>query len=214
LLIDAEDSWYQKALDDICHEMMKKYNSKKALVYNTLQMYRKDRLEFLKNSHILAIENGYLLGIKFVRGAYMEKERERALKLGYPSPIQNSKVDTDNDFNTALEYAINNINTISIFCGTHNEESVKLLVSLMEKSGISPDDSRITFSQLYGMSDNISFNLANAGFNVAKYIPYGPVKFVMPYLFRRAQENTSVKGQTNREQMLIKQEQKRRKHQI
>jgi proline dehydrogenase len=214
LLMDAEDSWYQKALDDICHEMMKKYNSKKALVYNTLQMYRKDRLKFLKNSHILAIENGYMLGIKFVRGAYMEKERERALILGYPSPIQNSKVDTDNDFNTALEYAINNINTISIFCGTHNEESVKLLVSLMAKSGINPNDPRITFSQLYGMSDNISFNLANAGFNVAKYIPYGPVKFVMPYLFRRAQENTSVKGQTNRELMLIKQELKRRKRQI
>jgi proline dehydrogenase len=214
LLIDAEDSWYQKALDDICHEMMKKFNSNKALVYNTLQMYRKDRLDFLNYSHGLAIEYGYILGIKFVRGAYMEKERERALKLGYPSPIQNSKVDTDNAFNAALEFSINNLNRISIFCGTHNEESVKLLVSLMEKSGIKPNDLRITFSQLYGMSDNISFNLANAGYNVAKYIPYGPVKFVMPYLFRRTQENTSVKGQTNRELILIKQELKRRRHQL
>ncbi|HNV81537.1 MAG: proline dehydrogenase family protein [Tenuifilaceae bacterium] len=213
ILIDAEDSWYQQALDDICHEMMKMFNREKAVVFNTWQMYRKDRLDFLKQSTDRAIRDGYILGAKFVRGAYMEKERERAMKMGYPSPIQDTKAQTDADFNAALEFSVDNLNAVSIFCGTHNEESVELLARLMEQKGLERNDPRITFSQLYGMSDNISFNLAGMGYNVAKYIPYGPVKYVMPYLFRRAQENTSVKGQTNRELTLIRLEKKRRKKQ-
>ncbi len=211
ILIDAEDTWYQKALDDVVQEMMSRYNTKSVIVYNTLQMYRVDRLDFLKHTHKHALENGYLLGVKFVRGAYMEKERERALKLGYPSPIQPTKADTDKAFDDAQEYAFNHLSTISIFCGTHNEKSVQLLAELMEKGGIPKSDPRITFSQLLGMSDNISFMLANQGYNVAKYIPYGPVREVMPYLIRRAQENTSVKGQTGRELSLINQELLRRK---
>ncbi|HNS30484.1 MAG TPA: proline dehydrogenase family protein [Tenuifilaceae bacterium] len=213
ILIDAEDSWYQQALDDICHEMMKMFNRERAVVFNTWQMYRKDRLDFLKQSTDRAIRDGYILGAKFVRGAYMEKERERAMKMGYPSPIQDTKAQTDADFNAALEFSVDNLNVVSIFCGTHNEESVELLARLMEQKGLERNDPRITFSQLYGMSDNISFNLAGMGYNVAKYIPYGPVKYVMPYLFRRAQENTSVKGQTNRELTLIRLEKKRRKQQ-
>ena len=213
ILIDAEDSWYQQALDDICHEMMKMFNREKAVVFNTWQMYRKDRLDFLKQSTDRAIRDGYILGAKFVRGAYMEKERERAMKMGYPSPIQDTKAQTDADFNAALEFSVDNLNAVSIFCGTHNEESVELLARLMEQKGLERNDPRITFSQLYGMSDNISFNLAGMGYNVAKYIPYGPVKYVMPYLFRRAQEDTSVKGQTNRELTLIRLEKKRRKKQ-
>lgn len=213
ILIDAEDSWYQQALDDICHEMMKMFNRERAVVFNTWQMYRKDRLDFLKQSTDRAIRDGYILGVKFVRGAYMEKERERAMKMGYPSPIQDTKAQTDADFNAALEFSVDNLNVVSIFCGTHNEESVELLARLMEQKGLERNDPRITFSQLYGMSDNISFNLAGMGYNVAKYIPYGPVKYVMPYLFRRAQENTSVKGQTNRELTLIRLEKKRRKQQ-
>jgi proline dehydrogenase len=211
LLIDAEDSWYQKALDDVIHLMMAKYNKTDVIVYNTLQMYRTDRFDFLKISHNYALQNGFKLGIKFVRGAYMEKERERAQKHGYPSPIHANKQLTDNAFNNAQEYAFNNLDTISIFCGTHNEESVQKLADLMAANNIAPSDSRITFSQLYGMSDNISFMLAHHGYNVTKYIPYGPVREVMPYLLRRAQENTSVKGQTSRELSLINQEFKRRK---
>lgn len=211
ILIDAEDSWYQKALDEVVHEMMALFNIGKVIVYNTLQMYRVDRLDFLKKSHREALEKGYVLGVKFVRGAYMEKERERAHKLGYPSPIHPTKEDTDKAFDDAQEYAFNNLDTISIFCGTHNEKSVQFLANLMENAGVSKSDSRITFSQLLGMSDNISFMLGNKGYNVTKYIPYGPVKEVMPYLIRRAQENTSVKGQTGRELSLINQELIRRK---
>jgi len=211
ILIDAEDSWYQDLFDEVVEQMMEKYNKEKAIVYNTLQMYRWDRLNFLKESHKKAVDKGYYLGIKFVRGAYMEKERERAQLMGYPSPIQPDKESTDRDFNLALEYSIDNIDRISIFNGTHNEHSSRLLTELMEKRGLLPSDSRIWFSQLYGMSDNISFNIAAAGFNVAKYLPYGPVKFVMPYLLRRASENTSVKGQTGRELNLILAEIKRRK---
>ena len=211
ILIDAEDSWYQKALDDLVQEMMMKYNKENSIVYNTLQMYRIDRLNFLKQSHKHALDHDYKLGIKFVRGAYMEKERERAKKMGYPSPIYPTKNDTDMAFNDAQEYAFNNIDAISIFCGTHNEESVRLLAELMSKNSISTKDSRIKFSQLLGMSDNISFTLASLGYNVTKYIPYGPVREVMPYLIRRAQENTSVKGQTGRELSLISQEVSRRK---
>ena len=211
ILIDAEDSWYQDLFDKVVEQMMEKYNKEKAIVYNTLQMYRWDRLDFLKKSHKLAVDKGYYLGVKFVRGAYMEKERERAELMGYPSPIQPDKESTDRDFNLALEYSIDNIDRISIFNGTHNEYSSRLLTELMQKKGLQPNDSRIWFSQLYGMSDNISFNIAAAGFNVAKYLPYGPVKYVMPYLLRRASENTSVKGQTGRELNLILAEIKRRK---
>lgn len=211
ILIDAEDSWYQKAIDDVVREMMAEYNREQVLVYNTLQMYRTDRLNFLKDEYALAKDKGYKLGIKFVRGAYMEKERERALKMGYPSPIHPTKADTDKAFNDAQEFAFNHIDTISIFCGTHNEDSVNKLCQLMHDAGVKNNDRRITFSQLLGMSDNISFLLGHLGYNVTKYIPYGPVREVMPYLIRRAQENTSVKGQTGRELSLIKQELHRRK---
>jgi proline dehydrogenase len=211
LLIDAEDSWYQQALDVVVHKMMEKFNRDEVIVYNTLQMYRTDRLDFLKESHAHAIKNGYKMGMKFVRGAYMEKERERAQKKGYPSPIHANKDLTDKAFNDAQEYSFQNIDTISIFCGTHNEESVQRLAEMMAINNVAPNDKRVTFSQLFGMSDNISFMLAHKGYNVTKYIPYGPVREVMPYLLRRAQENTSVKGQTGRELSLLDQEFKRRK---
>lgn len=211
ILIDAEDSWYQDLFDRVVEQMMLKYNRQRAIVYNTLQMYRHDRLDFLKQSHAKAVEKGYYLGVKFVRGAYMEKERERAAQMGYPSPINPDKATTDNCFNSALEYSVDNIDNISIFNGTHNEYSSRYLTELMVKKGLSPNDSRVWFSQLYGMSDNISFNIAAAGYNVAKYLPYGPVNYVMPYLLRRAAENTSVKGQTGRELNLILTEIKRRK---
>ncbi|NHB70045.1 proline dehydrogenase family protein [Perlabentimonas gracilis] len=211
ILIDAEDSWYQKALDEVVRDMMAEFNKEQVFVYNTLQMYRTDRLTFLKEAYRDAKENGFKLGMKFVRGAYMEKERERAQKLGYPSPIHPTKEDTDQAFNDGQEFAFNHLDTISIFCGTHNEESVNRLCLLMQKGGVSKNDKRITFSQLLGMSDNISFMLGHLGYNVTKYIPYGPVREVMPYLIRRAQENTSVKGQTGRELSLIEQELKRRK---
>jgi len=211
ILIDAEDSWYQKALDDVVRDMMAEFNKEQVFVYNTLQMYRTDRLTFLQEAYRDAKENGFKLGMKFVRGAYMEKERERAQRMGYPSPIHPTKEDTDKAFNDAQEFAFNHLDTISIFCGTHNEESVNRLCQLMQDENVGKDDKRITFSQLLGMSDNISFMLGHLGYNVTKYIPYGPVREVMPYLIRRAQENTSVKGQTGRELSLIEQELKRRK---
>lgn len=210
ILIDAEDSWYQAALDDIIDQMMAKYNTEKTIVFNTLQMYRTDRLSFLRKIHNKAIDQGYTIGIKLVRGAYMEKERKRAAEKGYLSPIHETKSDTDRDFNAAVKYCIQNIDSISMFCGTHNEDSVLYTLMLMEQNGIAPNDSRIFFSQLLGMSDNITFNLAANGYNSSKYIPYGPVKEVMPYLIRRAQENTSVKGQTGRELTLIRNELARR----
>lgn len=213
ILIDAEDYCYQNIIDEVVREMMLKYNKSKAIVFNTLQMYRWDRLDFLRNELKRAQRDNYYLGIKFVRGAYMEKERERAKKLGYPSPIQPDKKSTDRDYNKALEFSVQNIEKIAIFNGTHNEHSSLYLTELMENYGIKRNDQRIFFSQLYGMSDHISFNLAEKGYNVAKYLPYGPVKNVMPYLMRRAEENTSVAGQTNREVELIKKELKRRKKQ-
>ncbi|MBE0637869.1 MAG: proline dehydrogenase family protein, partial [Bacteroidales bacterium] len=196
ILIDAEDSWYQKFIDDVVNEMMAKYNRQRAIVYNTFQMYRHDRLDFLKQSYEMAVKGNYFLGAKFVRGAYMEKERERAAQMGYPSPIQPDKEHTDNDFNAALKFCVDHIDRISIFNGTHNEFSSRYLTELMAEHNLPKDHPRIWFSQLYGMSDHISFNLAHAGYNVAKYLPYGPVKHVIPYLVRRAEENTSVKGQT------------------
>jgi proline dehydrogenase len=211
VLIDAEDSWYQRFIDEVVNAMMAKFNKEKAIVFNTFQMYRVDRLAFLKQSFEMAEAGNYFLGAKFVRGAYMEKERERASKMGYPSPIQPDKKATDRDYNAALKYCVERIGRISVFNGTHNEFSSTWLAGLMDEAGIAKDDKRIWFSQLYGMSDHISFNLANAGYNVAKYLPYGPVKHVVPYLVRRAEENTSVKGQTGRELRLIQSEKNRRK---
>jgi len=212
IMIDAEHSYYQKIIDMVCEEMMEKYNTEKAIVYNTIQLYRIDRLEFLKMIFQKACDKSYYLGIKFVRGAYLEKERERAKRLNYQSPVYYEKAQTDSDFNEALRFSIEHINRISIFNGTHNEESSKYLTILMSQAGLPNNDSRVWFSQLYGMGDNISYNLADKGYNVAKYIPYGPVKFVMPYLIRRAEENTSVKGQTSHELDLILKEMKRRKN--
>lgn len=214
LLIDAEYFRFQNIIDIVVSEMMEKYNKDEAFVFNTLQMYRKDRLQYLKNVHKIALTKNYKLGIKFVRGAYMEEERLLAKSNNYPSPIHNTKEDTDNDFDLGIEYTISNINTIETFCGTHNEKSCLALAELITKNNINSNDKRIWFSQLYGMSDHISFNLAKENFNVVKYIPYGPVKKVLPYLIRRAEENTSIKGQTNRELSLINTELKRRKNEI
>jgi proline dehydrogenase len=211
ILIDAEDSWYQPVIDQVTEQMMEKYNQKKAIVFNTYQMYRVDRLDYLKAAHQKAIQGKYFLGAKFVRGAYMEKERARAAEKGYPDPIQPDKESTDRDYNLALKYCVENLNSISIFNGTHNDYSSAYLPALMEEHGIAHDDKRIWFSQLLGMSDNISFNLAHSGYNVAKYLPYGPVNHVLPYLLRRAEENTSVKGQSGRELLMITKELKRRK---
>lgn len=211
ILIDAENSWYQNFIDEVTEQMMQRYNRNKAIVFNTLQMYRHDRISFLKSQYQKALEGNYFLGVKFVRGAYMEKERQRALTMGYASPIQPDKASTDRDFDAALTFCIENISNISIFCGTHNETSCLHLMNLIQQHNLDTSDPRIWFSQLYGMSDHISFNMAAAGYNVAKYVPYGPVKHVIPYLTRRAEENTSVKGQTGRELGLIKKELERRR---
>jgi proline dehydrogenase len=211
VLIDAEESWMQDAADDLVEEMMHRYNKEVTIVYNTLQMYRWDRFDYLKQLHKRAKESGFKIGMKMVRGAYMEKERNRAEEKGYDSPICENKKATDDNFNDSLSYILHNLEDISIFIGTHNEASCYLAMELMEKYNISKEDNNVWFGQLYGMSDHISFNLAAAGYNVAKYIPFGPVKDVMPYLIRRAEENTSVAGQTNRELSLLKTERKRRK---
>ncbi len=211
IMIDAEDSWYQPFVDQVVTEMMEKYNKEKAIVYNTLQMYRTDRLDFLKESFRKAEEGNYYLGIKFVRGAYMEKERLRANEKGYPSPIQPDKDATDKNYDAGVAYTLEHLDRISVFSGSHNENSNRLLTELMEKKGLARNDSRIWFSQLYGMSDHISFNLADEGYNVTKYIPYGPVRNILPYLIRRAEENTSIAGQTGRELGLLEQERLRRK---
>ncbi len=212
ILIDAEDSWYQNFIDETVEEMMRKYNKEKAVVFNTWQMYRHDRLEHLKKWYERAVAGNFYVGAKFVRGAYMEKERIRAAERGYPSPIHPDKESTDRAYDDALRFSFEHIDRISIFNGTHNEKSSKVLADLMIEKGMPHDDKRIWFSQLYGMSDHISFNLAEHGFNVAKYVPYGPIKHVLPYLFRRAAENTSVKGQTGRELMLLTKERNRRKN--
>ena len=211
VLIDSEESWMQDAADALVTTMMQKYNTEKPIVYNTLQMYRHDRLAFLKEEHQKAKEGHYFLGYKLVRGAYMEKENDRAKKRGYMSPICASKSATDENFDKALNYMIDNLDGMSLFAGTHNENSAYLLMQLMASKNLENNDNRIWFGQLYGMSDHISFNLADKGYNVAKYIPFGPVKDVMPYLIRRAEENTSVAGQTGRELALLTKEKKRRK---
>lgn len=211
LLIDAEESWMQKAADDLIEKMMGKYNHKETIVFTTIQAYRNDRMGYLKDLHKRAKNKGFKIGVKLVRGAYMEKERERAVQYGYPDPICKDKTATDKNFDDILKYMFNHLDDISIFNGTHNEDSSYLLMDLIKNSNYDLSDDRLWFGQLYGMSDHISYNLAQEGFNVAKYLPFGPVKDVMPYLIRRAEENTSVAGQTNRELALIKTEKKRRK---
>ncbi len=211
LLIDAEESWMQDAADDLVAQLMKKYNTQKAIVFNTLQMYRWDRLDYLKKLHQQAQQDGFHIGMKLVRGAYMEKENKRAEEKGYLTPICSSKPASDANYDAAVAYMIENIDRMALFAGTHNEMSSYKLIELMKLNGLAGDDKRIWFGQLYGMSDNISYNLAAHGYNVAKYLPFGPVRDVMPYLIRRAEENTSVAGQTSRELMLLKKERTRRK---
>ncbi len=212
LLIDGEESWMQDAADDLVTDMMRKYNKEKAIVFNTLQLYRWDRLDYLRKLHEQAKAEGFFIGMKIVRGAYMEKENKRAEEMGYPTPICASKEATDQNYDVTMEYMMDNLDTMSIFAGTHNESSSYKLIEMMQVKGISKNDERIWFGQLYGMSDNISYNLAEYGYNVAKYLPFGPVRDVMPYLIRRAEENTSVAGQTSRELNMLKTERLRRKN--
>lgn len=210
LFVDAEESWIQQPLDDLVDEMMAKYNQKTAIVYNTIQLYRKDRLDYLKSAHQKANAGGYIYAAKLVRGAYMEKEAKRAKEYGYESPIQETKTATDRDYDLAVKYCLTHLNEISVCIATHNEDSCLSAVKILEESRFDRRDNRVFFSQLLGMGDHISFNLAQAGYNVAKYMPYGPVKEVIPYLVRRAQENTSVAGQMGRELSLLRKEMRRR----
>ncbi len=211
VFVDAEESWIQPAIDEIVEEFMIEYNKKDVLIFNTVQMYRKGRLEYLKNLKNKATKSNFKIGIKLVRGAYMEKERLRARRMNYQSPICNSKEDTDNQYNKGLEFMFDNIDLFSIFLGSHNEQSVLNAILLADKMAISKNNQNLYFGQLFGMSDNLTFTLAKNGYNSVKYLPYGPVKDVIPFLIRRAEENTSVSGQTNRELELIKSEVKRRK---
>lgn len=210
VFFDAEESWIQEAIDQLCYAEMQKHNTQKPIVYNTIQLYLHARYGHMVAAHQNAKEKGYIPGFKLVRGAYMEKERQRAQDLGIASPVQETKADTDAAYNEALTFCVANINTLAICAGSHNEESCMLLANLMEKAGLENNHPHIYFSQLLGMSDHISFNLADAGYNVAKYVPYGPVRDVLPYLLRRAEENTSVAGQTPRELSLLIKERKRR----
>lgn len=212
IFIDAEESWIQGAIDDLVTEMMTRYNLNQSIVFNTIQFYRHDRLEYLRSSLEHAHRNNYFYGVKLVRGAYMEKESARAMEKGYPDPIQPNKPASDRDYNQGLRLCLEHIDITSICAGTHNEDSCQFLVDLMNEYNVPPGDERVYFSQLFGMSDNLSYNLAHAGYHVAKYLPYGPVKAVLPYLFRRAQENTSVQGQAGRELSLIGKELNRRRH--
>ena len=212
ILMDAEDSWIQNPIDELSYAMMQKYNQEKAIVFNTYQMYRIDMLDNLRNAFHNAAMHNYYLGVKMVRGAYMEKEAERAEKMNYPNPIHPNKEATDDSFNKGLGFCVDNKQRVSLMCGSHNEYSNQYLAVLMEKHSMKNNDPRIWFAQLMGMSDNISFNLVKAGYNVAKYVPYGPVELVMPYLIRRAEENTSVAGQSSRELTLIRKELARRKN--
>ena len=210
VMIDAEETWIQRTIDQLALNMMRRFNKDKAIVYNTYQLYRHDKLQSLKDDHQVAANEGFILGAKLVRGAYMEKERKRAAEMGYPSPIQPDKAATDKDYDAALHYCTDHIKQIAFVAGTHNEDSCRLLADLLDKKGISHKNPHVYFSQLLGMSDNLSFNLADAKYNVAKYVPYGPIKAVLPYLFRRAQENTAIAGQMSRELGLIVKEMKRR----
>lgn len=210
IFVDAEESWIQPVIDELTLEMMRELNQEKAMVFNTLQMYRKDRLEYLHQLGQIASRDKFFVGLKLVRGAYLEKERKRAEAMGYPSPVHDTKEATDRDFDKSLKFCLSHINRFSVCAGTHNEKSALLLMEGMESAGLKNNDQRIWFSQLLGMSDHISFNLAASGYNVAKYVPFGKIETVMPYLFRRAEENTAIAGQMGRELTLIRQEQKRR----
>lgn len=212
VLIDAEESWMQKAADELVEEMMRRFNKNECIIFNTLQMYRQDRMEYLKSIHRRALEENFLIGFKLVRGAYMEKERARAMKMGYKDPIHIDKDSTDKHYNAALRYILEHMDRIAIFAGTHNEESCQLLTELSREKQLNISDASLWMGQLYGMSDHITFVLANLGYNVAKYLPYGPLKETLPYLVRRAKENTSVAGQSTRELDLMEKELKRRKH--
>ncbi|HEX3386096.1 MAG TPA: proline dehydrogenase family protein, partial [Mucilaginibacter sp.] len=211
VMIDAEETWIQKTIDSLALNMMRKFNKDKAIVYNTYQLYRHDKLASLKNDYNMALIQDFILGAKLVRGAYMEKERKRAAEMGYECLIQPDKQSSDRDYDDALRFCVDNLNKIAFVAGTHNENSCRLLADLLNEKSIAHDHPHVYFSQLLGMSDNLSFNLADAGYNVAKYVPYGPVKAVLPYLFRRAQENTAIAGQMSRELSLIMAERKRRK---
>lgn len=211
ILVDAEETWIQKPIDDLTDEMMAKYNQGKIVVFNTFQMYCHAKLSFLSASYERARKHGYLLGAKLVRGAYMEKERSRAQQMGYPDPIQPDKATCDNDYNEAVRFCLSHSEQITSFIGTHNEDSCYIAANLMKEQGLANDTDKVYFAQLYGMSDNMTFNLAYEGYQASKYLPYGPVRDVIPYLMRRARENTSVKGQTGRELSLIKKELQRRK---
>ncbi len=210
VLVDAEESWMQVAIDKIVDEMMAKFNKEKVVVYNTYQLYRHDKLAQLKADHQIALKNGYRIGAKLVRGAYMDKERKRAEEKGYTSPIHKNKEAVDRDYDLSLKYCMENYETIGSICATHNINSNLYQAKLIEELGIPKDHEHINFCQLYGMSDYITFNLADAGFNVAKYVPYGPIKEVVPYLIRRAKENTSITGEVGRELEFITKEMKRR----
>ncbi len=211
VLVDAEESWMQPAIDAMAMRMMERFNRERAIVYNTVQHYRHDRLAYLEQAFAKAENNGYHLGVKLVRGAYMEKERARAAADGRPSPIHVDKAAVDHDYDEALRFCADHFHRIAVMVGTHNEQSTLLMAKLMDERGIPRNDKRVYFAQLLGMSDNISYNMAAAGYNVAKYVPYGPVREVLPYLIRRAAENTSARGQTGRELRLIILEQKRRR---
>lgn len=211
ILIDAEDSWIQQPVDDLVNRMMEQYNRQRVTVFNTFQLYRHDRYTYLQESLAHARQHGYLLGAKLVRGAYMEKERNRAAAMGYPSPIQPDKESCDRDYDLAVTFCLDHLGELAVFIGTHNEASCMKAVHRMQEKNIPVSHPQVFISQLYGMSDNITFNLAHAGLNASKYLPYGPLQDVLPYLMRRAEENTSVAGQTGRELSLIRKELKRRK---
>lgn len=211
IFIDAEETWIQPAIDELAKSMMRKFNKSSAIVYNTIQLYRTDRITFMRNEFDLALKDNYFLGLKLVRGAYMEKERERAEKMKYQNPIQPDKQACDHDYNEAMKFCVDHIDRVAICAGTHNEKSSLMLTQLIAEKNLPINHPHIYFSQLLGMSDHISFNLSKSGYNVAKYVPYGPVTAVLPYLFRRASENTSIAGQTSRELSLINREMKRRK---
>lgn len=210
VFVDAEESWLQEPIDELVMEMMEKYNHGKVIVYNTYQLYRHDKLNQLKEDHQRAVKKGFLFGAKLVRGAYMDKERDRALEMNYPSPIQPDKASTDRDFDDGIEYCIRNYKQIASCCASHNIESNKKQAELIEELDLQKDHPHFNFCQLYGMSDYITFNIGKAGYNVAKYVPYGPIRDVVPYLIRRAQENSSVTGEMSRELSFIKTEIKRR----
>lgn len=211
ILVDAEDYCFQDAIDELTDEAMRKFNKKRAIVFATLQMYRHDRMAYLRRIYDDATTKNYIAGIKFVRGAYMEEERARAAALGYPDPICKDKKATDENYDAGVRFVMDHLERFEMFMGTHNEESNYKLAQWMDEKGISRNDPRIFFAQLLGMSDNISFNLAHEGFNVTKYVPYAAVRDVLPYLIRRAEENTSVAGQTSRELRMLKSEMDRRK---